>query len=202
MALVSVATVKEYLPEVTGSGADSDLTNLIVRAESEIARYLGFPLFDGGSLPQLDSSTYTVYLDGPMYTDSSVLQLPFKPVTAITSVHSDPNREYLSQHAIESSEYDLDVYNARLILKPKDATQGFDRGYRAIKVVLTGGYASAVGDLQHAICVFVAHLHRAKAAQGKESNSQRGASVNYSPRVIPDEVKEIIYHLRGASVVM
>lgn len=202
MALVSVATCKEYLPEVTGSGADSDLTNLINRAESEIARYLGFPLYDSGASPTLDDQTYTIYLDGPMYTDQSVLQLPFKPIVSITSIHSDPNLEYTSQHEIVGSSFDLDKQNARVILKPKETTQGFDRSYRAIKVVMVAGYASAPADLEHAICVFVSHLHRAKSGQGRQSSGQRGSNVVYSPRTIPPEVKEIIYHLRGASVVM
>ena len=201
MALVTVATVKQYLPEITGSGADSDLTALITRAESEIARYLGFPLYDSGSSASLDDLTYTIYLDGPSYLDRSVLQLPIKPIVSITSVHSDPNREYGSQHAISGTEYDLDKQNARLILKPKEATQGFDSGARAIKVVCVAGYATAPADLEHAICVFVAHLHRAKSAQGKESNAQRGATVNYSPRTMPPEVKEILYSYRGSGIV-
>ena len=49
MSLVSVSVLKEYLPEIQGSSIDADLSSLISRVESYIARYLGFPLADGNT---------------------------------------------------------------------------------------------------------------------------------------------------------
>ena len=64
MALVSVALLKEYLPEVSGSALDTELGRMIDRTEAAIARYLGFPLSELGEA-SLDQATYTLYLDGP-----------------------------------------------------------------------------------------------------------------------------------------
>ena len=74
MSLVSVSTLKEYLPEIQGSSIDADLTSLIARVEGFIARYLGFPLSDSATSYTLDQSTYTIYADGSMYGLEYVLQ--------------------------------------------------------------------------------------------------------------------------------
>ena len=47
MPLVTVDILKEYLPEVTGTGSDTELSNLLDRVESTIARWLGFPSPNG-----------------------------------------------------------------------------------------------------------------------------------------------------------
>ncbi len=94
MAVVSLSTFKEYLPELSGStGADTELTNLLARVESAVARYLGYPAFDSSLKPVLDSNTYYVYVDGPTNYDSYTLQLPITPVVSTTSIHSDANRQ-------------------------------------------------------------------------------------------------------------
>ena len=117
MSIVSVSTLKEYLPEIQGSTVDADLTQLILRVESYIARYLGFPLADAGTSYTLDQATYTIYADRPMYGFSYVLQLPLKPVITITSIHSDTNRVYGSDTLIASSQYNIDKELGRVELK-------------------------------------------------------------------------------------
>lgn len=197
MALVSVATLKEFLPEISGSSADTELTKMITRTESAIARYLGFPIADSGTTPALDQSTYTLYIDGPMHTDRNVLQLPIKPLVSIASVHSDPNLVYGSDTAIAADQYHTDLQNSRLILKPTVATNGFDRGYRNIKVVCSAGYSAAnpPDDLVQAICVWASQLQRNKSSQGKEQMTQRQATVKVSPKTMPQEIKELLYPL-------
>ena len=55
MSIVSVSTIKEYLPELAGStGADTDLTALRDRVETAVARYLGFPAPDGSLNPVIN----------------------------------------------------------------------------------------------------------------------------------------------------
>ena len=203
MSLVSVATLKNYLPEITGTAADTELGNLLERTESDIARWLGFPVYNSGTTPVLTQQTYTLFLDGPMYNNEIVLQLPIKPLVSITSIHSDADREYGSDTEITSSEYDLDLANARVILKTNVATEGFATAFRAIKIVCVAGYGDAHPlDLQHAICVFASQLHRNKTAQGKESTGQRGANVKFSPKTMPFEVKEILYPLRASAAIL
>lgn len=203
MSLVSVATLKNYLPEITGTAADTELGNLLDRAESDIARWLGFPIYDSGTTPVLSQQTYTLYLDGPMYNNQVVLQLPIKPLVSVTTIHSDADREYGSNTEITSAEYVLDLQNARVILKTNVSTEGFATAFRAIKVVCVAGFGDSYPlDLQHAICVFASQLHRNKIAQGKESTGQRGGNVKFSPKTLPFEVKEILFPLRSSAMIL
>jgi uncharacterized phiE125 gp8 family phage protein len=202
MSLVSVATLKTYLPEISGSTADTELSALLDRTEAVISAYLGFPIYDGGALHVLTTQTYTLYLDGPMYTDNSVLQLPIRPIVSITSVHSDPNLVYGTAHVIDSDEYILDKQLGRLILKPNTATNGFDTAFRAIKVVCSAGYTSANDELEHAICVYASQLHRNKSAQGKDSSSQRGSTIKYSSKDMPFEVRQLLWPLQSSTMML
>ena len=202
MSLLSVAQLKEYLPELTGSGSDSELQNIINRVESNIASWLGFPVYDGGNLPSLESNTYTLYIDHPDYLDPDILQLPIKPVTAITSVYADPDRVYTADTEITSSEYELDSQSARIILKTRVASQGFSTGYRANRVICTAGYTSTRSDILHPIAVYCSHLWRARSSQGKKSLAIKGATTSYSPNTIPPEVKELLYHFRSSTQIL
>jgi hypothetical protein len=181
MALVSAATLREYLPEIQGSDLDSDLNGLISRVEAAVARYLGFSLADGATALTLDQSTYTLHLDGPMYALPTVLQLPIKA----------------------GSQYDSDLINSRVILKT-DSTASFDRGYRNIKAVIVAGFAtgSPPPDLVHAICVWASHLQRAKSNQGSENVTQRNSTIRLSPRTMPDEVRELLRDFRNVSTIL
>ena len=193
MAIVVNSLLKEYLPEVQGSGIDSELTSLINRVETAIARYLSFPEVTQSSTimgPTLDSHAYTFHLDGPQYMNPSVLQLPVRPVTAITSIHSDPDRQYSSDTLIDASTYTFNKHTGQVFLDPITATNTFDRSFRAIKAVVTAGYTSSTApdDLKHAICVWASQIQRNKSAQGRNSMSQRGGSITASPKTIPEEV--------------
>lgn len=204
MALVSAATLREYLPEIGSStGADTELNSLISRVESYIARWLGFPPpASSNDSTQLDQATYTLYLDGPNKQDGTILQLPVKPIVSLTSIHSDPDRKYESSSALTLSNIDIDSANGRLIVKPTTTTN-FDRGYRALKVVLVAGYSDTPpADLVHAVCVWASQLHRQKQTQGKTQISVGGASVGLSPKNMPDEVKQILYKFRNPLMVL
>lgn len=207
MAIVDNTLLKEYLPEIQGNGIDSELTALIQRVESTIARFLSFPeiVQDSGILGcTLDLSTYTIHLDGPTYMNPMVLQLPVRPITTITSIHSDPDRQYTSDTLIDPTTYIFDKFTSQIILDPISSTDTFDRSFRAIKAVVTAGYTSSTApdDLKHAICIFAAQAQRNKAAQGRQTMSNRGSSISSSPKTIPQEVKQILYPYRCQGAVL
>ena len=202
MALVTTDILKEYLPEVSGTGANTELSNLLDRVESAIARWLGFPAPDGSNTPTLAVSTYTLYIDSYWYENRGVLQLPIKPVVTITSVHSDPDREYNSDSEVHSDEYEIDKQAGLLIIKPTVSTVGFSKAYRSNKVVGTFGFTLFHKDLIHAVCVYASQLHRAKSSQGKKSQSVRNATTTYMPNVIPDEVRQILYPYRSSEQIL
>lgn len=207
MAIVDNTLLKEYLPEIQGSGIDAELTALISRVETAIARYLSFPEVTQSSTvmgPTLDSHAYTFHIDGPQYMNPMVLQIPVKPVTAITSIHSDPDRQYTSDTLIDGSTYTFNKHTGQVFLDPISATNTFDRGFRAIKAVVTAGFTTATAphDLKHAICVWASQIQRNKSAQGRNSISQRGGSITASPKTIPEEVKELLYPFRVFGAVL
>lgn len=206
MALVTAAVLKQYLPEVTGTAADSDLTSLLARVESAIAVYLGFPIHKHGSTfkASLDTQTYTMYYDGPSYGNSKVLNLNVSPVHSVTSIHSDLDQKYNSDTLIAASEYTLDETGGKIWLKPTEYTTPFDTGPRAIKAVFSAGYttANAPEDLIHAICVWASQLQRAKSTQGRNSISQRGGSVSVSSYDMPIEVKQILNFYRNSGSIL
>lgn len=202
MALVTNDILKEYLPELTGTGADTELTNMLDRAESTIARWLGYPHPDGSNTCTLVVSTYTLYIDSYWYENVSVLQLPIKPVTTITSVHSDPDRVYGSDTEVTSTEYEIDKQLGQLIIKPNVSTVGFSKAFRANKVVGTFGFTLFHKDIVHAVAVYASHLYRAKSSQGKKSQTIRNATTTYMPNTIPPEVKEILYPYRSSTKIL
>ena len=193
MSLVSLSTFKEYLPELAGSDSDTELQNLLNRVESAIAAYLGFPRVysDGQIEPVLSDQTYTLYIDNSLPDLPYVLSLPIRPVVSVTSWHSDVDRLYGSDTLVPSDDYDLDKENGRIIIKSTSG-EAIEQGYRANKVVVVAGFENPPDDLEHGICVYAAHLQRAKSTQGKENTTQRNITVSLSPRTMPQEVKDLI----------
>jgi len=198
MAMVTVSTLKQYLPEITGNNANTDLESLLDRVEAATARYMGWRKPKNLASPRMLSATYEFFLDGPTYEDPQVLQIPMRPVQSITSIHSDIDRQYGSDTLIDASEYTLDQYEGRLIMDPITATDIFERGYRAIKVVCEAGFANSTlpADLEHGICVWASQLHRNKATQGKDSITQRAATISISAKSMPPEIKELFAPFR------
>ena len=198
MAMVTVTTLKQYLPEITGTTANTDLEALLDRVEAATARYMGWRKPDNLASPRMLASTHTFYLDGPTNEDPQVVQLPMRPVQSITSLHSDVDRQYGSDTLISASTYALDQYKGQIILDPITATDTFDRGFRALKIVCEAGFSNSnlPADLEHGICVWASQLHRNKATQGKDSITQRAATVSISPKSMPPEIKEILAPFR------
>lgn len=197
MSLVSLATFKEYLPEIQGSGSDTELQNLLDRVESACAAYIGFPDYidDRYKAPQLSSRSYTLYIDSPFTEIPYMLPLPIRPIVSITSWHSDVERLYGSDTEIDSTQYDIDYALGRLYLK-STSSKTIESGIRANKVVLTAGFEAAPNDLEHAVCVYASSLQRGKQSQGKDSTTQRDVTVKFSTRSMPQEVKDILYTYR------
>ena len=203
MALVTNTIAKNYIPELSGSTMDSLITDIIARVEATFARLLGFPENTSGEYT-LNAADYILFEDGPLYTQSDVLQLSVKPIVTVTSVHSDLDRVYGSDTLIANTQYELDKRNARIILKPNIATETFDRGYRALKIVCNAGYSASnpPADLVHAICVMTAKIYRLRGNIGQNSVTQRQSTVSLQALDIPHEVKQILYPYRNTSMIL
>ena len=133
-----------YTPGVALGSQDAGLQLALDRVEAQIAAYLGFPEATAGSGRTLVSTSYTDYLDGPDCLDSSRILLTPGPVTAITTIHDDPNWTYGSDTLVDSSGYLLDDWG-RVWITPT-GTHAWSSSPRAIKVVFVAGWTAASED--------------------------------------------------------
>ena len=117
-------------------------------------------------------------------------------------MHSDVNRQYTADKLLDAGDYELDGILGQIILDPVNATDSFDYGFRALKIIANCGYTALPADLEHAICVWASQLHRNKATQGKDSITQRSATISISPKSMPLEVKQIIASFRSSNQIM
>ena len=202
MAILTIDVLKEYLKDISGSTLDTDLTAMIDRAESIIAKRLGFPIPDAGGRRTLNEVTYTLYVDEPMFDKSSVLNLPIRPIASITSIHSDADLVYGSNTEILSDNYILDKEIGQITLKPTKATVLFSYGHRSNKIVCVAGYTSNDDDLVHAVAVYCSHIQRAKSVKGKKSVSSKAGTISFRSNTIPAEVEEILIGLLPASMLI
>ena len=92
MALVDVSMAQAYLRE-WGSDLDDDLSSWLGLAEAVLHRWLRFPLPDNG-VRALDSTAYTLYLDGPAWDASTDLHLGLYPVIGVPTIQDDPDWVY------------------------------------------------------------------------------------------------------------
>ena len=103
---------------------------------------------------------------------------------------------------MSADDFELDSLLGQAILDPVNAADGFDRAFRAIKVVANCGFSALPADLEHAVCVWASQLHRNKATQGKESITQRAATVSISPKSMPPEIKEYLAPFRESRQIL
>ena len=197
MALVTAAEARLAIPALTGTGAASTLDTLIARAAAFLAAWCGYPPTSAGGGATFEDSTSPMVLDGP---GGRELALPVGPLVSVTSVHSDPLREYGSDVLVASGDYSLDSYRSLVILD-NDSTQGvWDTGYRAIKIVFVAGFATVPADIKQAAIGMVAHWWRLRRSAGKKSVSQEGGSVSLIEETIPAQVAQLLGPYRLAEV--
>lgn len=189
MAVLDAATVREYLPSLTGTGEDTALDSLIARFGALAAQYLGYQPASVGGNPTVEDTTYTLYLDGD---GSKYLQLPITPVVSVTSLHVDIDRKYGSDRLVDSGDYEL-FGDEGLVLLKVDSTQGeWDRGKRTVKAVVVAGFTTIPMPIKHACAMQVAFWWQARAHLGKTSVSQGGGSSSVATLKLLPEVRQAL----------
>lgn len=159
MALVTAAQVRDAgLPQISSTGEDTLLGTLIGQAEESIARWLLLPRADSGGY-RLDTSTYTLFVDGPHPFRADELVLPVRPLVTITSVHRTETRTYDASTLVSASDYEADLQ--RGVLVAAFGSVGWYSAYRAQKVICTAGLGasgSGPGSVIAAVALQVAHI--------------------------------------------
>jgi hypothetical protein len=197
VALITPVQVREgYMPKLTGDAKDAVLTDIIARVESALAAWCGWPPSTSSGSPTFETATYTIYLDGPREGYPMEIQLPVCPVQSITTVHDDPDWGYSSTYLVASGDYVLDEDNGRVLLTPSSG-ESWSTSRRAIKAVFVAGWTTAPADLEHALCLAVAHVWSVIPRQGKQSATAQGRTDAYSPETWPSIVRQAMSRFRA-----
>lgn len=144
--LLSLANLKVYL-QITSAGSDAILTDIKDFVEDWAKGYVGRDLL---------VTSYTRYRDGD---GTAILHLDHYPITAITSIHSDPTRGYDSSTEIVAANIitnDTEGWAAGIV---ELYEASFLRGKKNIKVVYSAGYSTVPQDIQFAIAEMCAKVY-------------------------------------------
>jgi hypothetical protein len=191
MALITAEEARDYIPGLTGTGEDTTLGKYILRADSLMASWCGYPPSTAGADPTLEDVTYTHYFDGPSEVHARALYLEVSPVQSITTAKTDTIGDWAYDTTIDSGDRTLDGVEGVLYINP-DAPDGWLKGLRAIEVVYVAGYSTTPEWLKNACGVYVAHMWRLRKERGKTSVSAGGSNINTIPDVLPPEVKQLL----------
>jgi hypothetical protein len=200
MALTTASNVAAMMDGI--AAADVTASGVIGRVDALLARWCGYPPASVGAAPTLESASYTVYSGDPgVYVDAweprELVVEPY-PVTSITSIHDDPDEEYTAAELVDSGDYVQRGRHGERIRLAFDSIQGaWSKSPRAIKVVMTAGWASVPADLEAAAIEMCAHLLRLRHARGEQSVSTgEGTSVTFRDETIPAHVAELLWTYR------
>lgn len=178
IALVSLADQKEYLGIASGTTSeDSILSFFINEISARCNSYTGRFIL---------SKSYTEYYDGD---GSEELFLKNYPVTVVSSIYDDVNREFNSNSLISSDNYIVETTSGIIRLWNRMA---FNCGKANIKIVYTAGYAIAnvPGDLKGAVKRWVALLYQKYVHKrwDQQSESIGDNTMTFIEEAIPKEV--------------
>jgi hypothetical protein len=140
----------------------------------------------------METASYTAYIDGP---GGRALVLPVWPVTAIASIHDDPEWTWGADALVSSSDYAILDGREGLVLLTETATHGaWSRARRAIKVTFTAGFTSVPADVKQGAILAVRAVYDMRRNQGKTNASGAGpVSVGYrTEEVIIKAAREVL----------
>ena len=202
MPVLTTARAKELAwPELTGSTQDALIAIYVAGAESWVASFLGFPVYDSGTSAALSVQTYTLYPRG--YADQ-VLELGIQPVATVTSLHISKVRDYDSASLIAAADYTLVTARGQVELVYAADYARWPEGDRNIKAVVTAGY-SALPDAMELAVALVARSMWSDSQQKRanvSSKSGNGGSTQYTDNVMPQSALDLLRPLRNTSAVI
>jgi len=197
MPVITAARVRTLIPDLTGTGEDTTLEALIDVADRQIAAHLGVCRNDAG-IHTLASSTYTLREpDLSLDADGRIIWPDAANITAVTSLHSDPDEAFGADTLVDSATYVLNTRAGFVRLKPSATALSTEPG--AVKLVITAGWSSLDDALEQAVAMQTRHLFTLRRQQGQSSVSEAGVSVSLRDETIPDVVRQMVapFRVRG-----
>ena len=179
MSLTSRDALKRYLGIGASDTSQDDLLDDLIdyaseRLESHCAR-------------RFASEALTEYIDGP---GTRQVVLSRRPVTELTSVRVDSDREFAAETEIDSSEL---VLHAESGLIERDGAV-FPSGASNVRVQYTAGYSGVPDDVEAAAIKLAAawYAHARSGADGLTRETLGGYTARYGHAPLPAEVAAIL----------
>jgi uncharacterized phiE125 gp8 family phage protein len=187
VALITLAQAKTWLKIASATTSEDTLLEAMINRAGALANR-----FTGRILKSAD---YVEYYDG---TGTSKLMLRRYPVTAVSSIYDDVNRDFAAGSLIASAEIIIDSAGV-IQLDPAEGTI-FTAGRLNIKVSYTAGYKDATDnlvpyDLQEAALLILQHSykrHYETQRIGLNSETVGDKTMTYADDAIPKKAKAIL----------
>lgn len=168
----TLANVKEYL-DITGTGDDTLLSNLIARATRFLQDHFG---------RQILQATYTEFYDG---RGSPQIMVREWPIVTVTSLHESIEQTWDASTLIAAGDYLIDLRLGRVRLKAGI----FFPSFQGVRLIYDGGYATVPHSIEHATIEAVARIYRRRLNPDVVSWSLKDGAI--ARRVVGDLFKEL-----------
>ncbi len=179
MSLTTRVALKRYLGIDASDTAQDDLLDDLIayaseRLESYCARRFGL-------------ADLTEYLDGP---GTSELVLARRPVTALTSVRIDADRDFAAESEVDSSE--LVLHAEAGVVERVGAV--FPSGASNVRAQYSAGYTSIPDDIEAAAIKLSAawYAHARSGADGLTTETLGDYSARYAHAALPADVAAML----------
>lgn len=189
VALVTTTSMNSYLGIASSSTEEAEC-ELLNNAAGFLAASITARGIDGAGVSRLLSTSRTEYFDGD---NSDTLHVKAYPITAVTSIYVDADRDYGASTEIDSDDYTY--YGPEGTIKTDGAL--FTGGHKSVKVTYTGGYSTIPADLQQAVKELVAFWYKRNTDKrvGVTNVSVGDKSIGYETNV-PESVLSIFKRYR------
>jgi hypothetical protein len=181
VALVTTTSMNSYLG-IASSTTEETECELLNNAAGTLAATLTQRGLDGNGVSRLLSTSRTEYFDGD---GGNTLHVKAYPITAVTTLYVDPDRDYGSSTLVDSDDYTY--YGPEGTIKTDGALLA--GGWKSIKLTYTGGYSTVPADLQQAVKELVLFWYKRNTDKrvGVASMSVGDKSISYETN-IPESV--------------
>jgi len=183
-ALTTIAKAKSFCLADASVVTEDTLWEDLVDSATKIIESIcnrQFKYLSGGA-----QATITEYFSGE---GKNKLFLKYYPVTSITKIYDDPDREYGADTEIDSDEYALWADEG---IVEFDGAGTIGSGVKNIKVTYKGGYTTTPFDLELVCWELVAILYKMRDRIGVASKSFSDGSASYFENLLTPQSREVL----------